>query len=59
MDILGGCTSSIAVEIGKCTVKPIIRHVGYLFNFKKIIDDLTKAKKDLQLEQQKVQEAIE
>ena len=59
MDILTGCIGYIAVEIGKCIVNPITRHVGYLFNFKKIIDDLTKAKKDLQLEQQKVKEAIE
>uniref|UniRef100_A0A2N9F819 Rx N-terminal domain-containing protein n=1 Tax=Fagus sylvatica TaxID=28930 RepID=A0A2N9F819_FAGSY len=59
MDILTGCAGSTAAEIGKCTAKPIIRHVGYLFRFKKTVDDLTKAKKDLQLEQQKVQEAIE
>uniref|UniRef100_A0A7N2MTR5 Uncharacterized protein n=1 Tax=Quercus lobata TaxID=97700 RepID=A0A7N2MTR5_QUELO len=58
MDILTRCTGSIVAEIGKCTAKPIIRHVGYLFRFKKIVDDLTKAKTDLQLEQQKVQEAI-
>ncbi|XP_030939811.1 disease resistance protein At4g27190-like [Quercus lobata] len=59
MDILTGCTGSIVAEIGKCTAKPIIRHVGYLFRFKKIVDDLIKAKTDLQLDQQKVQEAIE
>ncbi|GMY31340.1 probable disease resistance protein At4g27220 [Fagus crenata] len=59
MDKLMGCAGSTAIEIGKCTAKPIIRHAGYLFRFKKIVDDLTKAKKDLQLEQQKVQEAIE
>ena len=58
MDILTRYTGSIVAEIGKCTAKPIIRHVGYLFRFKKIVDDLTKAKTDLQLEQQKVQEAI-
>ncbi|KAK7850537.1 putative disease resistance protein, partial [Quercus suber] len=59
MDILTGCTGSIAAEVVKCTAKPVIRHVGYLFRFKKIVDDLIKAKTDLQLEQQKVQEAIE
>ncbi|KAL4619067.1 hypothetical protein ACB092_06G054700 [Castanea dentata] len=59
MDILTGCTGSIAAEVVKCTANPVIRHVGYLFRFKKTVDDLTKAKTDLQLEQQKVQEAIE
>uniref|UniRef100_A0A7N2M911 Disease resistance protein n=1 Tax=Quercus lobata TaxID=97700 RepID=A0A7N2M911_QUELO len=59
MDILTGCTGSIAAEVVKCTAKPVIRHVGYLFRFKKTVDDLTKAKTDLQVEQQKVQEAIE
>ncbi|KAL4619064.1 hypothetical protein ACB092_06G054400 [Castanea dentata] len=59
MDILTGCTGSIAAEVVKCTAKPVIRHVGYLFRFKKTVDDLAKAKTDLQLEQQKVQEAIE
>ncbi|KAK7819120.1 putative disease resistance protein [Quercus suber] len=59
MDILTRCTGSTAAEVVKCTAKPVIRHVGYLFRFKKAVDDLTKAKTDLQLEQQKVQEAIE
>ncbi|XP_065630986.1 disease resistance protein At4g27190-like [Quercus suber] len=59
MDILTRCTGSVAAEVVKCTAKPVIRHVGYLFRFKKTVDDLTKAKTDLQLEQQKVQEAIE
>ncbi|XP_030937752.1 uncharacterized protein LOC115963005 isoform X2 [Quercus lobata] len=59
MDILTRCTGSAAAEVVKCTAKPVIRHVGYLFRFKKTVADLTKAKKDLQLEQQKVQEAIE
>ncbi|KAK7850539.1 putative disease resistance protein [Quercus suber] len=58
MDILTRCTGSTAAEVVKCTAKPVIRHVGYLFRFKKAVDDLTKAKTDLQLEQQKVQEAI-
>ena len=58
MDILTRCTGSIVAEIGKCTAKPTIRHVGYLFRFNKIVDDLAKAKTDLQLEQQKIQEAI-
>ncbi|KAK4576175.1 hypothetical protein RGQ29_026926 [Quercus rubra] len=58
MDILTGCTGSIAAEVVKCTAKPVIRHVGYLFRFKKIADDLTKARKDLLLVQQKVEEAI-
>nr|XP_023884108.1 disease resistance protein At4g27190-like [Quercus suber] len=48
----------IAAEVVKCTAKPVILHVGYLFRFKKIVDDLTKATKDLQLVQQKVEEAI-
>ncbi|XP_030929841.1 disease resistance protein At4g27190-like isoform X2 [Quercus lobata] len=48
----------IAAEVVKCTAKPVIRHVGDLFRFKKIVDDLTKATKDLQLVQQKVEEAI-
>ena len=59
MDILTGCTGSIAAEAVKSTAKPVIRHVGYLFRFKKIVDDLIKAKTDLQSEQQKVQETIE
>ena len=59
MDILTGCTGSVAAEVVKCTAKPVISHVGYLFRFKKIVADLTKAKTDLQLEQQKVQGAIE
>ena len=59
MDILTGCAGSTATEIGKCTAKPIIRHIGYLYNFNKTVEDLTKAKEVLQLEQQKVQEAIE
>ncbi|KAK4576172.1 hypothetical protein RGQ29_026924 [Quercus rubra] len=59
MDILTGCTGSIAAEVVKSTAKPVIRHVGYLFRFKKIVDDLIKAKTDLQSEQQKVQETIE
>ena len=58
MDILKGCTGSIAADVVKCTAKPVIRRVGYLFRFKKIVDDLTKATKDLQLVQQKVEEAI-
>ncbi|GMY31327.1 probable disease resistance protein At4g27220 [Fagus crenata] len=58
MDILTGCAGSTATEIGKCTAKPIIRHIGYLYNFNKIVEDLTTAKKVLQLEQQKVQESI-
>nr|XP_023915396.1 probable disease resistance protein At4g27220 [Quercus suber] len=57
MDILTRCMGSIAAEVVKCA-KPVIRHVGYLFRFKKIVDDLTKATKDLQLVQQKVEEAI-
>ncbi|KAL0000838.1 hypothetical protein SO802_014619 [Lithocarpus litseifolius] len=59
MDILTGCAGSVASEVVKCTAKPVIRHVGYLFRFKKIVDDLNQAKTDLQSEQQKVQEAIE
>ncbi|KAK7860477.1 probable disease resistance protein At4g27220 [Quercus suber] len=59
MDILTRCTGSIAAEVVKCTAKPVIRHVGYLFRFKKTVDDLTKAKTDLQVEQQNVKEAIE
>ena len=58
MDILTGCTGSVAAEVVKCTAKPVIRHVGYLFRFKKIVNDLTKATEDLQLVQQKVEEAI-
>ncbi|KAK4576176.1 hypothetical protein RGQ29_026927 [Quercus rubra] len=58
MDILTGCTGSVAAEVVKCTAKPVIRHVGYLFRLKKIVNDLTKATKDLQLVQQKVEEAI-
>ncbi|XP_030930613.1 disease resistance protein At4g27190-like [Quercus lobata] len=59
MDILTRCTGSTAAEVVKCTAKPVIRHVGYLFRFKKAVDDLLKAKKDLQLEWEKVQGAIE
>ncbi|XP_050246947.1 probable disease resistance protein At4g27220 isoform X2 [Quercus robur] len=58
MDILTGCTGSTATEVVKGTAKSVIRHVGYLFCFKKTVDDLTKAKTDLELEQQKVQEDI-
>ena len=59
MEILTGCTGNVAAEVVKCTAKAVIRHVGYLFRFKKTVDDLTKAKTDLKLEQKKVQEAIE
>ncbi|XP_075644948.1 putative disease resistance protein At4g27220 [Castanea sativa] len=52
--LLSGC-----ITVVKWTVKPVTRHVGYLFRFKKNVDDLTKAKTDLELVQQKVQEAIE
>ncbi|KAF3949149.1 hypothetical protein CMV_024943 [Castanea mollissima] len=52
--LLSGC-----ITVVKWTAKPVTRHVGYLFRFKKNVDDLTKAKTDLELVQQKVQEAIE
>ncbi|KAL4597911.1 hypothetical protein ACB092_11G022200 [Castanea dentata] len=50
---------SECITVVKWTAKPVTRHVGYLFRFKKNVDDLTKAKTDLELVQQKVQEAIE
>ncbi|XP_050246949.1 disease resistance protein At4g27190-like [Quercus robur] len=59
MDVLTGCTGSVAAEVVKCTAKPVIRHVGYLFRFKKTFVDLTEAKTDLKSEQQKVREAID
>ncbi|GMY31343.1 disease resistance protein [Fagus crenata] len=59
MDILTVCAGSTAAEIGKCTAKPIKRHIGYLFCFKKIVGDLTEAKVGLEKKKQAMQDTIE
>ena len=43
---------SIVSEIVKYTAKPIVRHIGYSFCFKKIVGDLTEEKDRLKQRKQ-------
>ena len=59
LDIVTGVLVSILSEIAESTLKPIFRHISYLFCFKKIIGDLTEAKVGLEKKKQAMQNTIE
>ena len=59
LDIVTGVLVSILSEIAESILKPILRHIGYLFCFKKIVGDLTEAKVGLEKKKQAMQDTIE
>jgi hypothetical protein len=59
LDIVTGVLVSILSEIAESMLEPILRHIGYLFCFKKIVGDLTEAKVGLEKKKQAMQNTIE
>ena len=58
MDILTGAAGSIVSEIVEYTAKPIVRHIGYSFCYKKITGDLTEEKVLLEQRMQAIHDTI-
>ncbi|GMY31339.1 probable disease resistance protein At4g27220 [Fagus crenata] len=59
MEILTGAAGSIVSEIVKYTAKPIVRHIGYSFCYKKITGGLTEEKVRLEQRKQVIHDTID